>query len=93
MGVFFIFCNDDAELKKKLEDYITKEGLKQVVLCNTNAEGPKRYRVAKEADFTVAIYKDKNEVVANFALKKGELDKDKSKAIIKALTEVLPKKQ
>jgi DNA-binding LacI/PurR family transcriptional regulator len=91
LGVFIIFCNDDAGLKGQLEDLIAKKRLKQVVLCATNAEGPPRYRVAKEADFTVVIYEDKK-VTANFALKKGALDKDKSKEIVKALTQVLPKK-
>jgi hypothetical protein len=92
LGVFVVFCNDDAGLGQRLRDLIAKEGLKQVVLCTHNAAGPTRYRVAKEADLTVVIFEDRARVAANFPLRKGDLDEARSQAIIKALTQVLPKK-
>lgn len=92
LGVFVIFCTDDANgMQPKLKELSAKEGLKQVVLCTFAAEGPRRYKVAKEAAFTVAVYKNHEDVSANFALKKGALDKDKADAIVKAVTTVLPK--
>jgi hypothetical protein len=90
-GVFVVFNSDDAGLKQKLRDLIDKEGLKQVVLCFGTSEGPAKYEVAEEAGLTVAIYQN-GLVRANFALRKGELTKDRAKEITKALTQVLPKK-
>ena len=90
-GVFVIFCNDDAAMQQKLQALIGKEKLKQVVLCFGTSEGPAKYEVAEEAGLTVAIYENRV-VKANFALRKGELNKDRTKEIIKALTQVLPRK-
>ncbi len=92
LGVFIIFCNDDAGLKKQLEDQLAREPLKQVVLCTCNAAGPTRYRVAREADLTVAVYENRSTVAANFALKKGELNEEKAAEIFKAVSRVLPRK-
>jgi hypothetical protein len=56
---------------------------------------PKDYEVAKEADVTVVIYnvsrRGQQKVMANFALRLGELDEAKADAIVKALSDVLPK--
>jgi hypothetical protein len=92
LGVFVVFCTDDAGFPRRLPDLIAKDQLKQIVLSSTNAAGPPKYRVAKEADLTIVIYANRNSVVANFALRKGELDENRTEAILKALTQVLPKK-
>ncbi len=91
-GVFVVFCNDDAGMNQQLKDLSAKEKLKHVVLCTTRSSGPPRYQVAKEADLTVVVYANSEDVTANFPLKRGELNEDRSRAIIKALTQVLPKK-
>lgn len=93
LGVFVIFCSDDPRLGQQLKDLLAKEKLKNVVLCTTTPGGPPRYRVAKEADLTAAIYNDRRRVVANFALEKGGLDANKTKAILGAIGQVLPAKK
>jgi hypothetical protein len=90
-GVFVVFNSDDLRLKQKLQTLLDREGLKRVVLCLGNSEWPARYEVAEEAGLTVALYQTRT-VAANFALRKGELDQDRVKAISKALTRVLPGK-
>ncbi len=92
LGVFVVFCSDDAGMKQKLQDLAASEKLKHVVLCTTKPAGPPRYRVAREADLTVVVYGESEDVTANFPLKKGELNEDRTKAIVKALTQVLPRK-
>ena len=93
LGVFVIFCSDDPRLGQQLKDLLVKEKLKNVVLCTTTPGGPPRYRVAKEADLTAAIYNDRRRVVANFALEKGGLDANKTEAILGAIGQVLPAKK
>jgi hypothetical protein len=93
LGVFVIVCTTDVNgTQQKLKELSAKEELKQVVLSTFAGDGPHRYRVAKEAAFTVAVYSNHEKVSANFAMKKGGLDKDKTDAIFKAVTAVLPKK-
>ena len=91
-GVFVIFCNEDPEMRKKLEGLAGGEQLKQVVLCTNPPAGPKRYKVAKEADVTVVVYDESESVTANFPLKKGELTEDKARAIVTVVIKALPTK-
>ncbi len=93
LGVFVIFCSDDPKLGQQLKDLLAKEKLKNVVLCTTTPTGPPRYRVSKEADLTAAVYNVNRRVTANFALSKGGLDGDKSKAILEAIGRVVPAKK
>jgi hypothetical protein len=51
------------------------EKLKNVVLAVYPAEGPPGYKLAKEADVTVVLYR-KHRVVAGFAFAKGKLDEE-----------------
>jgi hypothetical protein len=90
-GVFVIFCTDDAGMNQRLKDLAAKEGLKHVVLCTTNAAGPPQYKVASEADLTVLTYKPVRTVVANIPLRKGELNEERTKMILKELSQSLPK--
>jgi hypothetical protein len=51
--------------------------------------------MTKEAEVTVVIYnlglRPQQKVMANFALRKGDLDEAKSDAIAKALSDMLPR--
>ena len=93
LGVYVIFDSNTDGLDKKLRGMTEKEGLKRVSLCI--GAPPADYQVAKEAEVTVVIYnvgrRPQQKVTANFALRKGELDEAKTDAIVKALSEVLPK--
>ena len=70
-----------------------KGQLKHVSLCI--GAPPKNYELAGEADVTVVVYtvgrRPQQQVSANFALRKGELDDDVSDAIVQAIANVLPK--
>jgi hypothetical protein len=93
LGAYVIFINNADGLDKKLRGMAEKEALKRVSLCI--GAPPPDYEVAKEADVTVVIYgvgrRRQEKVTANFALRKSELDEAKADAIVKALSEALPK--
>jgi hypothetical protein len=93
LGVFVIFCSSDPKIGERLKDQLAKEPLKTVVLCTTTPGGPPRYRVAGEADLTAAVYNGDRQVTANFALEKGGLTADKSRAILEAIVRVVPSKK
>ncbi len=92
-GAYIIFVNNSDGLDKQLQGIAEKEALKRVHLCI--GAPPDDYAVAKDADVTVVIYKvgqrRQEKVTANFALRQGELDDAKTDAIVKALSEALPK--
>ena len=89
----FVIIGDAPGRVDQLRSVATKDALQHVALCIGPA--PPRYEVNKDADVTVMIYAvgrpRQNEVVANFALRTGELDETKSAAILAALAKVLPK--
>lgn len=92
LGTYVIFPEAEG-LAEQLRDLARKESLKGVSLCIGPV--PPRYEVNKEADVTVVIYnlaqRNQQAVVANFALRKGELDEEKRDDIVEALSKVLPK--
>jgi hypothetical protein len=76
MGSCVIFCSDAKGLEKKLQTLVKEEKVKQCILAIDNPAGPEDYNIAKDADVTVLVYKERK-VSANFAFKKGEMkDKD-----------------
>ncbi len=89
-GVFVVFNRDDPALKRKVEDLIDKEKLKQVVVCFGASEGLEKYEIPEEAKQTVVVFENRS-VKANFAFRKDEFTTDWADAILKALGEVLPK--
>ena len=92
LGVFVVFCSDDPGLKQQLQNLIAKLGLKNIVLSvsTQNAQGPPRYRVAREADLTVVVYQNYSQVAANFVLDSEDLTADRTNDIVKSLRKVLP---
>ena len=76
MGSFVVFLSDKEGLDKELKGIAHEAGLKKIVLAIDNPAGPQKYKVAKDADVTVVLYKSRV-VKANYAFKKGEMtDKD-----------------
>src|SRR5262249_1888406 len=76
MGSFIVFCSDSEGLEEKLKDLAKNEKLEHIIFTIDNPQGPQRYKIAKEADITVVLYKQQK-VKSNFAFKKGALeDKD-----------------
>jgi hypothetical protein len=93
LGVYVLFDSNAGGLDRQLRGMAEKETLKRVSLCIGAPPGD--YEVTREADVTVVIYRvgrrRQEKVTANFALRKGELDEAKADAIVKALSEALPK--
>ncbi len=88
MGSFFVFLSDDEGMAKKLESMAKKDDLKKTVLTLDNQTGPENYNIAKDAEVTVVLYKDRK-VVKNYTFKKGQMkDKDVAK-VIADLPEIL----
>ena len=56
-----------------LKDYGKKKAIKHVNLAIMEPDGARPYKLSKEADVTVVMYKRKK-VEANHAFKKGELN-------------------
>ena len=75
-----------------MNSLIVKEGIKHVVfsVSRDRAQGPPRYRVAREAELTVVVFKDQETVVANHVLDSIDLTADRSDEILKSLKKVLP---
>jgi len=72
MGAFAVYLSDDAKLADALKQQCDKAKYKQIVLAIDSPEGPPRYRIEKDADVTVILYRDRK-VAANFAFAKGKL--------------------
>jgi hypothetical protein len=93
LGAYFLFENNPGGLDQQLRGVAEKHGLKRINFCIGAV--PPRYEVNKEADVTVVIYsvgrRPEQAVTANFALRKGDLDDAKIDAIVKALSNVLPR--
>lgn len=77
MGSFVVvLTNDQDAAEKQLKDEIKKDDIQKTVLTIFDRSGPQGYHIAKDADVTVLLYRNKT-VKANYAFKKGEFsDKD-----------------
>jgi hypothetical protein len=81
MGSFVVFLGKGEDLESKLKSLVKKANLKETVLAIDNPAGPEGYKVAKDADVTVVLYRQRTCKV-NYAFKKGGLtDKDVSSII------------
>jgi hypothetical protein len=91
LRVIVVLLSDDAALEDSLKEYGEKQGIKQVYLAIMEPTGPKHYKLAKEADVTVLLYK-RQKVHANHAFKKGELNEDGVDKIVADMPKILPKR-
>jgi len=93
LGLYVIFDNKSDTIESELRTMAECEGVRNVTLSIGAA--PPKYEVADAADITVVIYnigrRSQQHVTANFALRMADLDDAKTEAIIKALSDVLPK--
>ena len=87
MASWVVFCNDDEGLEKKLKDFIDKEKIKKTVLAIGDNAGPEDYNIAKDADVTVLVYKERK-VSANLAFKKGEMKDKDVEAVISSVAKI-----
>jgi hypothetical protein len=92
LGAYVMFMKDGNGLDKRLRGLAEKEAIGRVALGI--GAPPADYAVANEADVTVVVYspalRGQQQVTANFALRKGELNDAKADEIVKAIAAVLP---
>jgi len=68
-----------------------KQGIKHVNLAIMEPAGPKHYKLSKEADVTVLLYK-RRKVEANHAFKKGDLNEKALESILADLSKITTKR-
>jgi hypothetical protein len=90
MGSFVVMLSDDDKLEMRLKDFADKQKLSKIALTIDTPTGPPNYHIAKDADVTVLLYKDKT-VKVNRAFKKGELNDAAIGAILGDLPKILEK--
>ncbi|HXG10319.1 MAG TPA: hypothetical protein VNK04_11190 [Gemmataceae bacterium] len=88
LNSFVVFLSDDEGLEKQLKALAAKENIKNTVLTIDNPAGPAPYKIAKEADVTVILYKNKK-VVVNHAYRKGELKEKDINMILSELPKIM----
>jgi len=91
MGSFVVFCSSEEGLEPKLKDIVKENDIKKVILSIDNPAGPEGYKVSKDAEITVVLYKNRN-VKANYAFKKGELKSKDIDTIVKDVSKIVPAK-
>ncbi len=89
MGSFVVFLSGDDKLEAKLKDFAAKEKLKNIVLSIESPEGPKDYKIARDADVTVLLYVERT-VKANYAFEKGQLGEKDVTKIVGDVAKILP---
>lgn len=90
MAAFVVILAEDAdEVAPKLEELAKKQGIKNVPLTIFDGEsGPGGYKIAKDADVTVLLWKGRS-VKANHAFKKGGLDEKSAKQVLDSASTIL----
>ena len=85
MAAFVVFLTDDPDaMETKLEAFAKKHKIKNVPLTIIEGKaGPRTYKVAKDAEVTVMMWKGQK-VRVNHAFRKGELN---TKAVKKIVTD------
>ncbi len=90
MAAFVVVLTEDPDTTApKLEELAKKQGIKNVPLTIFDGEaGPGNYKIAKDADVTVLMWKGL-EVKSNHAFKKGELNAGKVKEVVADASKIL----
>ncbi|MBY0230320.1 MAG: hypothetical protein K2W96_13635 [Gemmataceae bacterium] len=83
LASFFVFCSDADGLEAKLKKVAKDAELKKVVLSIDNPAGPKGYKVSKDAEVTVVLYKNRK-VVENKTFADGKISEKDIEAICEA---------
>lgn len=90
MAAFLVVMTEDADaVEPKLKEIAEKNGIKSVPLTIFNGDaGPSGYKIAKDADVTVLMWKG-TKVQANHAFGKGKLDEKGVEAVVKDTSSIL----
>jgi len=90
MGSFVVFLSDKEGLAEELAAAAKKAKLQHTVLSIDKPAGPEGFKVAKDADLTVVLYRE-HDVKANHAFRKGELTAAASEKVLADLAKILGK--
>jgi hypothetical protein len=88
LRVIVVMLSDDAAQETNLQDYGEKQGFKNFDLALMEPDGPKHYKLSKEAAVTIVMYK-RQKVEANLAFKKGEFNEKDVKKIMANVPKVV----
>lgn len=91
LGSFVVFLSEKEGLKEQLENVAKKQGLKQIILSTYDPAGPEDFKVSKDSDVTVVLYRE-HLVKANHAFRKGELSEQAVEKIVGDLTKIVGSK-
>jgi len=90
LRILMVILSDKDAVEKNLKEFGEKEAIKRVHLAIMEPDGPKHYKLSKEADVTVVMYQ-KQKVEANHAFKKGELNEQAVEQILADIPKIIPK--
>lgn len=88
LKAFIVFLSDEDNMEKKVKDLAEKNNIKNVSLAVDNTTGPKQYKIAKDADVTVVLYRA-HQVKSNRAFKKGEFTDKSVDTVVNDLSKIL----
>ena len=91
LGSFVVFLSEKEGLKEQLESVAKKQGFKQIILSTFDPAGPEDFKVAKDSDVTVVLYRE-HLVKANHAFRKGELTDQAVEKIVGDLPKIVGEK-
>ena len=93
MAAFVVFLTDDPDaMETKLVAFAKKHKIKNIPLTIVEGKaGPPKYKVAKDAEVTVMMWKGLK-VRSNHAFRKGELNKASVKKVLAGTKVVLSEK-
>ena len=91
LGSFVVFLSEKEGLKEQLANVAKEQGFKQIILSTYDPAGPEDFKVAKDSDVTVVLYRE-HQVKANHAFRKGELNEQAVEKIVGDLPKIVGEK-
>ena len=88
LNSFAVYLSADETLEAKLKDQAEKAQLQRLVLAIESPEGPTKYNIARKADVTVLLYKERV-VTANYAFEKGKLTEQDVEKIVADVSKIV----
>lgn len=82
--VAVVFLSDENELPAKLKTMLEKEQIQQALFTVIASEGPKNWRIAKEAEVTVILLR-RTVALGNFAFRAGEFGEAATGRIVESV--------
>jgi hypothetical protein len=88
LNSFVVFCSSEDKLEAKLKDLAEKSKLKKLVLALESETGPEKYKINKEADVTILLYKERK-VISNLAFEKGKLSEKDMAVVLSGIDKIV----